>query len=196
MGIKFTLHATPKPKGRKGETLTHARALCQGTYKLEKVCRLICERSSVSSADVKSVLDSLAWVIEDALSDGCHVELDDLGYFAPSLRTEPSKTNADKNSVKIDGVNYRCSTQLKKKLADIDLEYIKAKKKPNGEDERKKRMLQHLAGWGSISPRNYAEVNVCSRYRAEIDLKKFVEEGLLVRVGHHNKVLYLLAEES
>ena len=64
MAIKFKVYSTPKPNGRAGARLTHARAISRGTYNLEKVCRLISERSAVSSAEVKSVLDSFAWVIE------------------------------------------------------------------------------------------------------------------------------------
>ena len=130
MAIKFKVYSTPKPNSRKGSKLSHARAISQGTYNLEKVCKLISERSAVSSAEVKSVLDSFAWVIELALEDGCHVELDDLGYFSPSLKTVPSKKDGTKNTVYVDGINYRCSTSLREKLRGIDLTYVKEKKKP------------------------------------------------------------------
>ena len=35
----------------------------------------------------------------------------------------------------------------------------------------------------------------CFLFRLEIDLKKFVEEGVLVKVGYRNKVMYLLAKD-
>ncbi|WP_293710483.1 HU family DNA-binding protein [uncultured Parabacteroides sp.] len=196
MAIKFKVYSTPKPNSRKGSKLSHARAISQGTYNLEKVCKLISERSAVSSAEVKSVLDSFAWVIELALEDGCHVELDDLGYFSPSLKTVPSKKDGTKNTVYVDGINYRCSTSLREKLRGIDLTYVKEKKKPDSWEERKKKLLSYIATWDSISPRGYAEAVGCSRYRAETDLKKFVEEGVLVRVGYRNKVMYLLANNE
>lgn len=196
MGIKFKVYSTPKPNGRKGQTLSHARAISRGTYDLEKVCALISERSAVSSAEVKSVLDSFAWVIELALKDGCHVELDDLGYFSPSLKTVPSVTNENYNTVFVDGINYRCSTSLRKKLREIDLQHVKDKQKPDSWDERKRKLLKYIADWGNVSPRGYAEAIGCSRYRAEADLKKFVEEGVLVRVGYRNKVMYLLASNE
>ncbi|MCD8269076.1 MAG: hypothetical protein LUD46_11935 [Parabacteroides sp.] len=196
MSIKFKVYSTPKPNGREGSNVTHARAISQGTYNLEKVCRLISERSAVSSAEVKSVLDSFAWVVELALEDGCHIELDDLGYFSPSLRTVPSKQDENKNTVYVDGINYRCSTSLRKKLREIDLVRVKDKKKPDSWEERKNKMLSYIVDWDSISPRGYAEAIGCSRYRAEADLKKFVEEGVLVKVGYRNKVMYLLANEE
>lgn len=196
MSIKFKAYLTPKPNGRKGTRLTHARAISRGTYNLEKVCNLISERSAVSSAEVKSVLDSFAWVIELALEDGCHVELDDLGYFSPSLKTVQSKKNPNNNTVYVDGINYRCSTSLRKKLRQIDLEYIKEKKKPDNWETRKNELLKYMERWESVTPRAYADAFGCSRYRAEADLKKFVEEGVLVRVGYRNKVMYLLANDE
>ena len=36
----------------------------------------------------------------------------------------------------------------------------------------------------------------CSRYRANLDLQQFVEEGVLAKVGYRNKVMYLLAMDA
>ena len=196
MSIKFIAYYTPKPNGRKGMRLTHARAISRGTYNLEKVCRLISERSAVSSAEVKSVLDSFAWVVELALEDGCHIELDDLGYFSPSLKTTPNKENGNKGTVYVDGINYRCSTSLRKKLRKIDLEFEKDKKILDNWETLKDKLLKYMKHWESVTPRAYAKEFGCSRYRAEIDLKKFVEEGVLVKVGYRNKVMYLLAADK
>ncbi|SEG18934.1 HU family DNA-binding protein [Parabacteroides chinchillae] len=191
MAIKFTAHRTPKPNGRKGETLTHARALCHGTYKLDEICRLISERSSVTSADVKAVLDSLSWVLDYALSGGYHVELEELGYFSPSLRSKQKENG--KVSVCVDGINFRCSTKLKEKMKEIKLEHIKPRVKDNVSVDAKSRLQDYLERNKCVTPRIYAGLMNCSRYRAQADLTSFVEEGLLQKVGHHNKVLYLLA---
>lgn len=196
MAIKFKVYSTPKPNGRAGARLTHARAISRGTYNLEKVCRLISERSAVSSAEVKSVLDSFAWVIELALEDGCHVELDDLGYFSPSLKTVLNKKNENRNMVYVDGINYRCSTSLREKLRAIDLEYVKVKKKPGDWETRRNELVKYMEDWESVTPRTYADAFGCSRYRATLDLQRFVEEGVLAKVGYRNKVMYLLANNE
>lgn len=196
MSINFKVHRTPKPNNRKGTGLTHARAISRGTYKMEKICKLISERSSVSSADVKSVLDSFAWVVELALEDGCHIELDDLGYFSPSLKTIPDKENRNKGKVYVDGINYRCSASLREKLRGIKLVHVREKKKPTDWKTRKTDLVKYLEIWESVTPRTYAEAFGCSRYQAENDLKRFVEEGMLVKIGYRNKVLYLLAADG
>lgn len=90
MAIKFKVHQTPQPNGRKGEKLIHARAVSDGTVKMDYMCKMICARSSISPADVKAVLDSFVWVIGLSLESGQHVELEELGYFSPSLHSQPS----------------------------------------------------------------------------------------------------------
>lgn len=78
MGIRFKIHETPRPKGRKGPKLIHARALCDSTVKMDHLCKMICSRSTISSADVKAVLDSFVWAIGFSLESGQHVELEEL----------------------------------------------------------------------------------------------------------------------
>ena len=195
MAIRFTINPTPKPNGRKGKTSTHARQVSWGTYKLDEVCEMISERSAVSSADVKSVLDSFAWVMHAAFRSGYHLELEDLGYFWPSLRTRPNDEGT--NIVELDGVNYRCSTRLLKKLKQIELKRINTKAVTDeGLDKRKEKMLEYLQHNETLSPRIYAECTGCTRYRAESELKQFVDEGLLEKVGYRRQTVYLLKKDA
>ena len=164
MAIKFSVHKTPQPNDRKGQQQTHARAIARSTQKMDDICALVCERGSISSADVKAVLDSFVWVIGHSLKYGDNVELEGLGHFSPSLRTQ---------------------------------------KLPDGRsaagympEERKTKMLEYLHHNESITTITYTKLNACSRYQATADLKKYVEEGLLYRVGSSTHVTYLLAENK
>lgn len=194
MSIKFTVNVTPKPNGRPGKTSMHAREVSEGTYRLDDICRLISERSAVSSANVKSVLDSFAWVMEEAFRYGYHLELKDLGYFSPSLRT--CSDGEDLNKVELDGVNFRCSVDLLEKLKKIELKRIKPQKEIGDLEKRKNKMIDYLILNGSISPRIYGGLTGCSRYRAEAELKRFVSDGILEKAGYRNKTLYLLARDK
>lgn len=191
MAIKFSVHQTPQPKGRKGQQLTHARAIARSTQKMDDICALVCERGSISSADVKAVLDSFVWVIGHSLRYGDNIELEGLGHFSPSLRTQ--KLPDGRSVITIDNVNFRCSEKLKKELKTVPLEKIKntACYLP---EERRNRMLGHLRRNESITTITYANLNACSRYQATADLKKYQEEGLLCRVGGSTHVIYLLAD--
>ena len=191
MAIKFSVHQTPQPKDRKEEALCHARAIPNGTKRMDDICALICERGSISSADVKAVLDSLVWVIRLSLEYGDHVELEELGHFSPSLRSR--KLPNGKFTVSVDGVNFRCSEKLKNQLKYVKLEKGKetAGYLPK---ERKNRMVDYLKRNETITTPIYAALNACSHYRAKADLDQYIKENVIVRVVSSTHVSYLLTE--
>lgn len=193
MAIKFNLHQTPQPKGRKGQQQLHARAIVRSTQKMDDICALVCERGSISSADVKAVLDSFVWVIGHSLKYGDNVELEGLGHFSPSLHTH--KLPDGRSVVALDNVNFRCSEKLKKELQTTQLEKAKSTTGYQPE-ERKKRMMDYLKRNESITALAYTRLNACSRYKATADIKQYVEEGLLYRVGRSTHVTYLLTEND
>lgn len=193
MSIKFNLHPTPQPNNRAGKPQMHARAIARSTKKLDDICELVCERASISSADVKAVLDSFVWVIGHSLKYGDHVELEGLGHFSPSLHTRQLPDG--KAVVTLDSINFRCSEKLKKELKTVSLE---KKQTPPcyRPEERKKRMADYLSRYESITILTYAKLNNCSRYQATTDIKKYVEEGWLSRIGKSTHVVYVLTTPS
>ena len=191
MAIKFNLHETPQPHSRGKKALNHARAIPRSTKRMDDICRIICERASVSSADVKAVLDSFVWYIETTLADGDHVELEDLGYFSPSLRTR--NTSEDEFVVIPDGINFRCSEKLKRKLSYTTLERAQETVTYTA-GKRKERLIDHFENNESITTPQYMQLNVCSHYKATADLKQFIAEGWLSRIGSSTHVMYKLVE--
>ena len=184
------MHETPQPKSRKGKNLVHARAISTGTMNMDGICKRVCARASISPADVKAVLDSFVWIIGLALENGEHVELEDLGNFSPALRTLTKKDGG--YTVVADGVNFRCSEELKNKMFNAKL---KKEAVPSGykASERKERMVQYLKDYDHISATGYAELNACSRYKATVELKQFMTEGLICRLGGGTHTTYLLS---
>lgn len=53
-----------------------------------KLCELVASRSAMSSGDVKSILDSLNWVIDLELRSGAIVQVGELGNFRMSLSSK------------------------------------------------------------------------------------------------------------
>lgn len=190
MTIKYRLHDTPR-SGEEGaeQQPVHARAIARGTLRLEELCEMIKERSALTSADVKGVLDSFFWIIAQSLKYGDNVELEGLGLFSPSLRTE--RTEEGRRTVRVDNVNFRCSKKLKQELKNVSLKRVERTATP-GAAERRRRLLEYLAHNGSISMRSYAALAGCSRYRATADLKGYVGEGLLCRQGGGTHAVYVM----
>ncbi len=67
------------------EVRYYPAAVLNGTMKLADVTAEVEKRSTVSSADVKAVLDALQYEVKQALSNGHTVRLGDLGSFRPTV---------------------------------------------------------------------------------------------------------------
>jgi len=70
-----------------GKTKTFAMAKASGYCDMTKLCKLISARASISSADVKAVLDSLNWVMDVELQSGNIVQLGEFGNFRLSIKS-------------------------------------------------------------------------------------------------------------
>lgn len=193
MGIKFKIHDTPQPNGRKGKALSHARALSRGTVKIDDLCEIICQRGSISSADVKAVLDSFVWAIGHSLKYGDNVELEDLGHFSPSLRTHPLPDG--KMRVTVDNVNFRCSKKLKETLKAAKLEQVNPPAKQTF-PQRKAKLIKYLERNEHITTRGYSILNDCSRYQAQKDLKLLVADKEIYQLGSGTHIMFVLPDDN
>lgn len=73
----------------------YATAKSMGTADIDELCVLIAARSTVSSADVKAVLDNLNFVIDFQLKSGRIVKLGELGSFRLSISSEGVENKED-----------------------------------------------------------------------------------------------------
>ena len=65
MAVKFKVVKRKVLNGAEKDSVkNYAIAKTSGTSDLNKLCKLICSRSTLSSADVKAVLDSLNWAMD------------------------------------------------------------------------------------------------------------------------------------
>lgn len=73
---------------------------------MERLCSMISERSTVSSADVKAVLDSLIYVMKLELSDAKIVQLGEFGNFRVTFGSAGTETEKDFTASKIRRPKY------------------------------------------------------------------------------------------
>lgn len=88
-----------------GQEKYYAVAKTSGVSLLPKICKLIEARSSLSSADIKSVFDNLSWAMDLELSSGNVVQLGELGNFRLSLSSEGVIEEKDLDAHKIKKAN-------------------------------------------------------------------------------------------
>lgn len=195
--VKFALYETPANKGQK--QTPYARLISNGTKGMKEVCAHINECSSLTSSDIKGVLDALSKYIGFQLSNGYSVELDGLGYFYPALKTQEKGLKEDGKvmySVSVDGVNFRCSPELKEMVKDSRPEKVKRKNKPTiSREERKTLIWQYLKTHRVFNISDYAELNHCTYYTAQNDIKHFEEEGSIESEGYRTHRVYKLIEK-
>ncbi len=72
--------------------LYYAQVMPVTPMTLNQVIDLVERRSTVSSSDVKAVLDALQYEVRNALLDGKSVRLGDLGSFRPTIASEAAPT--------------------------------------------------------------------------------------------------------
>ncbi len=85
----------------KGALKYYAVAKTSGISGVDKICKLVSARSTVSSADVKAVFDSLSWAMDLELSSGNVVQLGELGNFRLSISSEGTDTEKQLDAHKI-----------------------------------------------------------------------------------------------
>lgn len=86
-GYKLVLR--PSEPGKKdSKKLYYAVSKSTGYTDMRRLCKLIAARSTVSSADVKAVLDNLNYILDLELQDGRIVQLGEFGNFHISVGSE------------------------------------------------------------------------------------------------------------
>lgn len=194
MSLKFGWYKTPVPEGRENKKLPHARVIPQGTLNTKRMCKIISDNSTLSSADVKGVLEALNFWMGFYLAEGNSIELEGLGYFSPTLKSHQTVDEKGRNKViaQADTVGFRCATSLKEAVREAGLEMVKQQKKTLPDtDERKMNILAHVNKNVSINCSTAMAINNSNRYLALNDLKELVEEEKLIRTGGSRQTVYI-----
>ena len=194
--VKFAVYDAPS----KSNQATCARLISGGTKNMQEVCEYINECCSITSSDIKGVLDALSNYIGHQLSNGYSVELDGLGHFSPALKTQKKEEDEEGKTtfmVSVDGVNFRCSPELKDKVKDCRPKKVKRENETKtSREERKILMMEFLKSHRNINISDYAALNQCTYYTAQNDIKKFEEEGDIQQEGYRTHRVYLLTEKG
>ena len=137
MAVKFKVVKRKVLNGAEKDSVkNYAIAKTSGTSDLNKLCKLICSRSTLSSADVKAVLDSLNWAMDLELSSGNVVQLGEFGNFRMSINSEGTNTPEDFDATKIKGgrIIFFPGSALRTTRNEVNFEPLEVTKKSAGSD--------------------------------------------------------------
>lgn len=123
--IKYVLRA--KKNLRTKEVKIYPQMAPTTPVTLAQIVKRIEKRSTVSSADVKAVLDALQYEVIEALQNGNSVRLGDLGSFRLTIKASGSETSAEArkigaNAIKAVNVQFTKSTGMRDALSPSNLE--------------------------------------------------------------------------
>lgn len=194
MSLKFGWYKTPVPGDREDKQVPHARIISQGTLDTKYMCKMISMSSTISSADVKGVLEALNFWMGFCLSEGNSIELDGLGYFTPTLKSKITTDENGKNKVQaeIDSVSFRCATSLKEQVREAGLELVK---KTNTEklpqEQRLEKIMAEVEENKCINRSTCMKLNHCSQFMALNDLKQLIDSKQLIQIGGGKQTMYI-----
>lgn len=194
MSLKFGWYKTPVPGDREDKQVPHARIISQGTLDTKYMCKMISMSSTISSADVKGVLEALNFWMGFYLSEGNSIELDGLGHFTPTLKSRTVTDESGKNKViaKADSVSFRCATSLKSQIREAGLEQVKKEKTEKlTQEQRLKNIMKEVKDSRCINCSTSMRINHCSRFMALNDLKLLMDSNKLVQVGKGKQIMYI-----
>lgn len=191
--IKFSIYNTPATKEKK--SIPYPRVISRGTRKMDRICYELSDSCSITSSDIKGVLEALSQYIGRELAEGYTVELEGLGHFSPSLKSirDVHEDGTIQYSASVHGVNFRSSNQLKEMVKRDRPQKVKRENIPTTDREgRKKKMLEYLQKHPSINISGYAELNQCTYYIAQNDIKQFETDNVIYSDGYPTHRVYML----
>ncbi|MDH6359275.1 HU family DNA-binding protein [Parabacteroides sp. PF5-9] len=195
MAAEYKLVRNPNPHHDNRVLPLHARLVSGGTVSVDDIMRDLKARSSFSPADIKGMLQLLQDIMADYLMFGKNVELDGIGTFSVSLQCRPvmNKKEIRAESVHFRSINYRPSVKLCRRLETMPVFRADSSKQIRHYtlDECREHLLRYLNNHTFITRKTYMQLNARSKPQACMDLKQFLNEGIINRYGQGPTTFYM-----
>ncbi len=195
MGALYDLYKTPAAFGeveKKG--LLHARIVNGRRVTCDVLLTEIADASTFTRGDLMGMLSAVSEAMARHLTLGDVVELEGLGYFSVSLKSNATSERNEVNSatVQFNSVHLRLSKEMKKKLSSMRLtRREKQEEKPELLPvERLALVMEFFVKNVFLSRMDYQRLTGCNKSMALRDLDFWVEASILRRFGSGNLIAY------
>ena len=198
MAINYDFFETPNPKGD-GIKTYHPRVVSFGSVSTDTLAQEIQERCTLTRADVKAVLVSLADKLAEHLSYGRKVHLEGIGYMGISLqcaREIHDEEGMKRAPVLFKNVTFRADEELKKKMRVVKMERSairrhSAKISEKGIDAK---LTDYFKTEAVITRSQFQGLCSLCESTAHRHIKRLVEEGKLKNVASSHNPIYMPCE--
>ena len=199
MKAKYDFRVMPNLQGKEEELGLYPQLVTSGTITMKDLMERASRHSGFNPAEVLGIVTFLEDAMVEYLSQGYHVKLGDIGTFSAGLtsRKVMSKEEIRANSVHFDNVHFKADKKFRKKIGmEMKLERVepyRAFQTSSDEytpEERFQLLLAHLDANGFITCKKYSEITGLLKNKASAELRKWAEEGRIVREGRVPHVIY------
>lgn len=199
--INYDLRKIPTPKGKESlgfyPIISHPQKITGN-----ELCKLIQDKCTLTTTDVKAVLNALAEVMGSHLGMGMRVEVPELGYFSTAISSEKRIADPQDKQIadhlRVDNVQFKPMASLKKRLDDVSFhrtrEHEEAAQLLNEEETME--LLNGYFSQPDAEPLTRAVFQRLTGYRkttANREIALLVERGVLVKLGRSNAPYYRMA---
>ncbi len=196
MQARYYLKENPSTKETDEAPGLHPRILYNGTIMTERILREISEETTYSVPDLEGMLSAITRKLSKYMVQGYRVQLGKIGYFAATLTARPVKDPKEirSDSVFFDNISYRASAWFRKQtrgyVERADASLIRSSSKLP-EEECIRRMMKFIDENGYITRITYTNLTGRLKNVALADLRRFVEQGLIKRIGGGSKTFFI-----
>jgi predicted histone-like DNA-binding protein len=195
MAIHYEFYESPSLDGKEKKNY-HPRVVTFGKITTEQLAREIQYESSLTRADVKAVLTSLADKLAEHLAEGQKIHLEGIGYLSVSLQCDKEIHNHEdmkRAPVAFKSVNFRADEELKKKLrvAKLERSTIRPHSMPLSNEEIDAKLAEHFATQPIITRRQFQHLCLMRESTAHRHIHRLVEEGKLQNVSSSRNPVYI-----
>lgn len=195
MALKYEFYRNPNC-ATTNKKRYHARIVPNGRVSTDRLAKEIQKESSLTVADVKSVLIALADKMAEHLGDGRKVYLEGIGYFQVNLHCkEEVRTmhGARSENIEFKSVSFRADANLKKSLKKEKIQ--RSKNKPHSmpitEKEIDAKLTEYFAQSPILTRRDFEFLCIQVKSTACRTLRKLVEAGKLKNVSTPRNPVYV-----
>jgi predicted histone-like DNA-binding protein len=194
MAVKYDFFLTPQPKEKQQKVRYHARTVVDRTFSNKDIANEISKRCTINKAEAMAVMDEMADIFLQKLSEGHAIKLDGIGTFhisakSPSVR---SKKEIRAESIQCGGVVYRAEKKLLRKLSTTKFQKVACSKTSLdvSDIELDGILMTHFKDHPYITTKELQDLSGLSNHTALRRLKERVEAGKMTHPGHRYSGFY------
>ena len=194
MTVKYDFFLTPQPKDKQQKVRYHARTVVDKTFSNKDIAIEISKRCTINKAEAMAVMDEMADIFLQKLSEGHAIKLEGIGTFHISAKSPSVQTKKEirAESIQCGGVVYRAEKKLLRKLSATKFQKVAHSKTSLdvSDIELDNILMKHFKNHPYITTKELQDLSGLSNHTALRRLKERVEAGKMTHPGHRYSGFY------